>query len=292
MRFRLTTIAIMMGLGPILVTPAFAGKRRARSPAATVTAGAGKRGSGNPLALMLEQRKHDEGLKWLAAFGKGGVKEDRYRGLFHHGLAQPGPALQYLLPVYRANPTDDTVALALAEASLWKKDYKTAATVLGQLQSAEAPEALRVRALLFEQAGRLPEALNLYDQAIPALKQPWGAMERKAQVLSWLKRFDEAGATYARVIGSPQASLGLRQRCRIRQAELTAWKKDLDGALGQLAVLLKEEPRLPDALLLKGQILEWKGDFGGAKQSYSRILTIDAAHAEARLRLEKLLWVK
>jgi tetratricopeptide (TPR) repeat protein len=151
---------------------------------------------------------------------------------------------------------------------------------------------MRVRALLFEQAGRFPEALALYDRAIPGLAQPWGAMERKAQVLSWMKRFDDAGATYAQVVASPQASLGLRRRCRVRQAELTAWRKDLDGALGQLAALLKEEPRLTDALLLQGQIQEWKGQFAAAKQSYSRILTIDAAHAEARLRLDKLLWVK
>jgi tetratricopeptide (TPR) repeat protein len=289
MRYRLAAIAILMSVAPAMALSAPRAKRRASTPAA---AARGKPAGGKPLALLLEQRKYDEGLKWLSAFGKGGAEEDRYRGLFHHGLAQPGPALQYLLPVYRANPGDDTVALALAETSLWKKDYKTATTVLGQLQSAEAPEALRVRALLFEQAGRLPEALNLYDRAIPQLKQPWGAMERKAQVQSWLKRFDEAGATYAKVIGSRQASLGLRQRCRVRQAELTAWKKDLDGALGQLAVLLKEDPRLTDALLLNGQILEWKGDFAGAKQSYSRILAVDATHAEARLRLDKLLWVK
>src|SRR6185369_6462746 len=130
--------------------------------------------------------------------------------LFHHGLAEADPTLTALVPIYRAHPEDDQVALAVAEASLWKKDYKTAVTVVGQLRSPDAPEALRVRGMVFEQVGRLPEALALYDLAIPKLPLPYGTMERKAQVLSWLKRFDEAAAQYKQVIDSPKASLGLR----------------------------------------------------------------------------------
>jgi tetratricopeptide (TPR) repeat protein len=246
----------------------------------------------HPVETFLAQRKYREGLEWLKAFGRGGAAEDRYRGLLHHGLAEPDPALRYLVPVYRADPSDDTVALAVTEASLWKKDYKTAVSVVGQLREPEAPEALRVRGMVFEQVGRLSEALALYERAIPKLALPWGTLERKAQVLSWQKRFDEAAATYNQVVASPQASAGLKLRCRVRLAELTAWKKDLDGALAQLRKLLGEEPRSTEALLLGGQILEWKGDFAGAKRSYSRILALDGGHAEARLRLDKLLWVK
>jgi tetratricopeptide (TPR) repeat protein len=246
----------------------------------------------HPLAKFLEERKHKEGIEWLRSFGQETAEAKRYRGLFHHGLAQPEETLRHLLPVYRARPTDDVVALAVAEASLWKKDYRTAVTVIGQLQSPDAPEALRVRAMVLEQAGRLKEALDLYERAIPKLALPWGAMERKAQVLSWLKRFDEAAATYGKVAASQNASLELRRRCRVRMAELTAWKKDFDGALAQLEKLLAETPRSTDALLLKGQIHEWQGEFAAAKQAYSRVLEIDAAQGEARLRLNKLLWVK
>jgi tetratricopeptide (TPR) repeat protein len=117
-------------------------------------------------------------------------------------------------------------------------------------------------------------------------------MERKAQVLSWVKRFDESATLYARIVSAKAASLGLRRRCRVRLAELSAWRKDLDGALAQLASILKEDPRLVDAMLLEGQILEWKGQYPEAKQVYSRVLAVDAGQAEARLRLNKLLWVK
>jgi tetratricopeptide (TPR) repeat protein len=255
-------------------------------------------GKASPLATMLGQGKHREGLEWLRSFGGRTPAEERYRGLFHHGLGEPDPALAALVPAYRANPKDDVVALALAEASLWKKDYKTAVTVVGQLAAPDAPEALRVRGMVFEQAGRFDEALALYTRAIPRLSAPHATIERKAQVLSWQKRFDESAALYQQVVASPQASLTLRRRCRVRLAELSAWRKDLDGALGQLRKLLDEEPRLGEALLLEGQILEWKGDYPGAKRSYSRVLAggptdpgRDPSQAEARLRLNKLLWV-
>jgi len=244
------------------------------------------------LAELLAQGKHAQGLEWLRAHGKSSVEHDRYRGLFHHGLGQPDRVLQYLVAVHRARPADDAVALALAEASLWKKDYRTALTLVDHLQAKDAPEALRVRGMVLEQAGRLSEALALYERAIPRLPRPWGAIERKAQVLSWLKRFAEATATYAKVVASREASIELRRRCRVRMAEITAWQKDFTGALAQLEAVLAEEPRVVDALLLRGQILEWQGEFAEAKRAYSRVLAIDAEHRQARLRLDKLLWVQ
>lgn len=278
---RLCQLAILGLVALPAVTPA-----RARNPVASAPSGAR-----SPLAELLHQGKNREGLDWLRSFGKGGPEEDRYRGLFNYGLGRPDEALHDLVPVYRASPKDDVVALAVAEASLWKKDYKTATVVLGALQSPEAPEALRIRGLLFEQAGRLPEAVEMYDRAIPHLPSPWEAMERRAQVLSWLKRFDEARAGFSKVADSPDANVRVRRRCRVRLAELSAWSKDFDGALGQLGRLLREDPGQTDALLLKGQILEWKGSFGEAKETYSRVLALDPANAPARLRLNKLLWV-
>lgn len=244
------------------------------------------------LAAFLERRQFTEGLAWLSSLGDGSPAQQRYRGLFHHGLFQADATLKDLLPIYRENPSDDQIGLAVAEACLWKKDLKTATTILGDLKAPEAPNALRVRAMLYEQARRLPEALQLYERAIPGLDLPWGALERKAQVLSWLKRFDEAGATYATIIRSTQASLPQRQRCRVRRAELTAWRKDLDGALAELAEVLREAPRLTEALMLRGQILEWQAKHREAKQTYSHVLTIESNHPEARLRLQKLLWVQ
>jgi tetratricopeptide (TPR) repeat protein len=138
----------------------------------------------------------------------------------------------------------------------------------------------------------LPEALALYERAIPQLARPEPAVEARARVLSWLGRFDEAATGYGALVDNAHASVEQKRRCRVRIAELTAWKKDLDGALGQLAGVLTEDPARADALLLQGQILEWQGRYADAKRSYSALLAADANHAEARLRLDKLLWVR
>ena len=201
-------------------------------------------------------------------------------------------ALQLLAAVYRARPEDDAVALAVAEASLRTRDLRTAEVVIAALRQPDAPKALRVRALLFEHAGRLPEAVALYERAIAGLPEPQLAIEARAKVLSWLERFDAAAAGYESLIADERVSTEQKRRVRVRLAELTAWRKDLDGALAQLAAVLAEQPGRADALLLQGQILEWQGRYAEAKRSYSTLLAADASHAEARLRLDKLLWVR
>jgi tetratricopeptide (TPR) repeat protein len=216
----------------------------------------------------------------------------RSAGLAHAQLGRDELALEQLVPVYRAHPEDDAVAYAIAEASLRKRDFKTAQTVLAALRAPNAPDALRLLGMLHEQAGKLTEALALYERAIPGLAQPLAAMERRARVLSWLARFDDASAAFAALVADPRADVSVRRRARVRMAELTAWKKDLDGALSELAGVLGEEPHHAEALLLQGQVREWQGRYPEAKQSYSTLLAADANHAEARLRLDKLLWVQ
>jgi tetratricopeptide (TPR) repeat protein len=201
---------------------------------------------------------------WLAAFLGCGAVDD--------------PAATTVAAVARLAPLDAGRPAALPVAS-------------GSAASPSAPEALRVRGMLLEQAGQLDAALALYEDSIPRFQQPWSLLERQAQVLAWQRRFDAALAAYARVADSVDAPQGLRLRCRVRMTEITAWKADLDGALAQLRSLLVGAPEHVEALLLQGQILEWKGDYAGAKHSYSRILSVDADQADARSRLGKLLWV-
>lgn len=243
--------------------------------------------------LPAAQAPHEAAAPAIKASFASDAERERARsqGLAQAALGEHARALEVLVPVYQARPDDD-VALAIAEASLEKRDFRTAETVLRALAAPDAPNALRVRGLLHEQANQLNEALALYERALPGLAQPLATLERRARVLGWLARFDESHAAYAALAANEAASVGLRQRCRVRMAELTAWKKDLDGALAQLRQLLTEDPKLADALLLQGQILEWQGRYADAKQSYSSLLAFDAANAEARLRLDKLLWVK
>lgn len=216
----------------------------------------------------------------------------RARGLEHFENGEYARAAELLAAVYRARPEDDAVALAVAESSVQIRDLRTAELVIAALREPNAPEALRVRGTLLEQAGKFSEALTLYERASEGLSKPQLTIEARARMLSWLERFDEAAATYATLLADDSADLEQRRRVRVRLAELTAWRKDLEGALAQLAEVLVEEPGRADALLLQGQILEWQGRYPEAKRSYSTLLAADSDHAEARLRLNKLLWVR
>jgi len=51
-------------------------------------------------------------------------------GLVHHGLYQADSVLAVLAPLHRAGRIDDRAVLALAEAFLWKKDYRNAQALL------------------------------------------------------------------------------------------------------------------------------------------------------------------
>ena len=219
-------------------------------------------------------------------------ENSRREGFQYYAAWNADSTLFYLLPLYRAHPVEDSVAIAVAEASLWKKDFRTATQVITNLRHSESPEALRVKGLLFEQAGRLDEALQLYDKVIPRHPQPWGTMERRAQVLAWLGRVPEAKTQVQKVLVAKEPSKGLRIRCLLDLALWTAWEKDLPGSVKLLEQALALDGKSIEALLQLGQVYEWQGDFPQAKKTYGRVLNLNDRHAEARLRLDKLQWVK
>jgi hypothetical protein len=121
--------AVLLAITLPVATTAANGKARKPSKAeqakAPVAAAEAAGQAGDPLADLLAQGKYKEGLEWLRSFGNATPEHERYRGLFHLGLGDADAALRHLVPVYRKSPHDDSLALAVAEASLWKKDYRT-----------------------------------------------------------------------------------------------------------------------------------------------------------------------
>lgn len=218
--------------------------------------------------------------------------DNRTLGLRFYDRWQADSTLSLLLPIYRENPKDDSVALAVAEASLWKKDLKTASTIISNLQNPMSGDALRIQGVLYLQAGRLTEALQMLDRAIPKLSKPWGAMEQRALALAWLKRFEEAIQQAQKVTFSKEASIGIRVRTHVHLATWYSWQKQWDLSKQEISNALQLDKSSVDAYLQLGQIQEWQGQYHEAKESYGKILAIQSNHAEARLRLNKLHWVK
>lgn len=238
---------------------------------------------------LIDDYRADEARELL----KGPARPDaRLLGLVHHALYQPDSVLRVLGPVFKEGKADDRVVFALAEAFLWKKDYRDAQAILDPFPRKDELGYLRVQATQMELVNRHAEALEIWDRVIARDPRPWGAMERKAILLSWMKRFDLSQELFAKVASSKAVSAPLRLRCLVRRAEVLAWNKDLDGSLKALQEILASHPDHVDALLLRGQVLEWLGRYPEAKATYTALLQKHPDHAAARLRLEKLGWVK
>lgn len=238
---------------------------------------------------LLDDHRADEAFEVLRARKD---PDPRLLGLVHHGAYRPDSVLAVLGPLHKAGEADDRVVLALAEAFLWKKDYRNAQALLDGFPRKEDLAYLRVQATQMELVNRHADALAIWDRVIARDPRPWGAMERKAIVLSWTKRFEESVALFSKVIDAPKASEPLRLRCRVRRAEVQAWNRDLDGALLGLRQILASRPDHAEAALLQGQVFEWQGRFPEAKATYTALLQKRPDHAGARLKLERLGWVE
>ncbi|MEK7392060.1 MAG: tetratricopeptide repeat protein, partial [Fibrobacterota bacterium] len=120
----------------------------------------------------------------------------------------------------------------------------------------------------------------------------WESMMRKARLEAWMQDLDGAKGLYEKVLSTLETPDAVRQQCKIRLAEIAAWKKDFPKSIAILDSMLAAMPGHVDATLLKGQILEWKGEYPQAKSIYTAAIQVHPSDANLRYRLEKLSWVK
>ena len=164
------------------------------------------------------------------------------------------------------------------------------------------------------------EAVAIYTRMLDIWQDHRLALFERAQILSWMKRFDESIRDYKRHLAVyPERAAETEPNL----AKVTAWsrrfqeavrildpyvrKRDRSATLdtatflswdGQLARSLalaegwlKGHPADRDFLLLRGRVLGWKGDHARARQSYQDILAENSGDKDALLGLAQLdLW--
>jgi len=242
-------------------------------------------------AKLLKQGLYEKALAALKACPADPAVH-KARGIAHHGLFQADSAIHHLRLAHDAGLKDDGVLLPLAESLLWKKDFRAATQVADAVEAKEGAGYFKVMARKHEILGELGQAVALYDKAIALEKLPYGTWERKAMVLSWMKKFDESIALYDGILKEKVVSEGLKVRCLIRKAEVMSWKNEFAPALAELDKALARDRKNLEARLVKGRILEWKGEYKPAKALYGEILALAPYNEQAKLRLEKLSWVE
>jgi tetratricopeptide (TPR) repeat protein len=187
---------------------------------------------------------------------------------------------------------NDGFLINASQQLLWKKNYKDASPLLDQVKDKSNLEYLKVLAQKHELLGDYQSAISIYDQIIQKKKNQYEAMERKAILLSWMKQFDESINLLSKIIKIQKVSEPQRIRCKVKKAEILSWKKDFNGAIKILDAILKKDVKNVPARFVKAQIYEWIGKFKEAKNLYKEVLLIDPENNQAKLKSEKLLWVK
>lgn len=244
------------------------------------------------IANLIKNNKYEKALSLLEKSTIDKMDYNKYKGFIYYELYNPDSTVYYLEKFYRNNNQDDDVSIKLSQALLWKKNFKDASTILEQVKNKNNLEYLKVLASKNELLGDYKQAVILYDQVIKKEKLPYGTMERKAILLSWMKQFDASVDLFDKIIKTKIVSEPLRTRCKIKKAEVLSWKNEFDEAIIILDDLLKNYEKNIPARFVKAQILEWMGEYKEAKDLYKEVLLIDPKNNESKLKLEKLLWVK
>jgi len=213
---------------------------------------------------LVEEGKVSQAQEEAKKSGATGKDLIRLKGILFHAIGMSDSALVYLKEAQKDKPSDPKISLRLAEVLFWKKDYKTVKQLVEQVSDKAAADGTR----------------------------KWESMMRKARLEAWLQDLDGAKGLYEKILSTSETPEAVRQQCKIRLAEIAAWKKDFPKAIALLDSMLSAMPGHVDATLLKGQILEWKGEYPQAKTLYTAAIQVHPSDANLRYRLEKLSWVK
>jgi tetratricopeptide (TPR) repeat protein len=241
---------------------------------------------------LIKNDKFNEALSYLEKSDLSPLEYYRYKGVIYHGLYNPDSTVFYLDLAYRNNAQDDEVLIKFSQALLWKKNFKDASPILNQVKDKTSIDYQKVVANRYELLGEFDKSLELYNQVIQREELPYGSMEKKAILLSWMKKFNESIDLFDQIINTKIVSEPLRIRSLIKKAEVISWKKEFDQALNILDDVIKRDGKNSRARFVKAQIFEWQGKFKEAKNIYKDILLIEQDNVEAKWRLEKLMWVK
>lgn len=227
----------------------------------------------------------------------------RIKGICFYHMYNADSAITMFEKALAKMPGDEAVLLNGAEALLWKKEFKRAGMWLQNVADKRSSSYRRVFALRLEMVGNYAQALAMYDTVIAMEKKPWATMIHKGEVLSWMKKFDLAIDLFNNVSADTNAPRDQRMYALVRHAEVMAWQKQFSEALTEFDAIIAMEPkpsqapltirsRVLEAIRLKGTVLEWDGRYKEARDAYKNMLIIDPDNKQAKLLLEKLLWVK
>lgn len=240
----------------------------------------------------LANYEYDEAKWMLNTMDKSTDMYTRNKGIYFHAKYEADSAIFYLKMVFDKNIRDDEVLTKLAEALMWTRNFRDGEFILEMVENKNTLDYQKARAVYYELKGDFYKALQLYSEVIKSEQSPYGTMGRKAHVLSWIRRFDEAIKFFDKIIAADIVGQPLKIGAMVSKARVLSWQRDFGQAQQILVNVIKTDTQNIEARFVKGQILEWQGEYKIAKDIYRDIVQIEPNNREAKVRLENLLWVR
>lgn len=229
---------------------------------ATIAAAAGK--TEEVVVQLLEDGQFSQAQAEVKKSLPKGDELVRFEGFLYHGAGMADSALLYLRKAYEATPKDPRVSLRLAEVLLWKKDF------------------VHARALV--------DAVSVRD--VEKDPRPWEPGTRRANLYLYLQQLPQAQEGFQAVASNPGTPPSWAMTVRVYRAQIAAWQKDFSRSIQLADSVLQTVPGQVQASLIKGEVLEWQGNYADARATYTSALQKHPDDWQLRQRLEKLSWVK
>jgi len=205
------------------------------------------------------------------------------RGLNHLLNEEPDKATEVLIQMVAVDP--DSIELHLALGSLFRRRGEVDRAIRihqNIIARSRLSEALRSQATLelgrdFLKAGLLDRAEQLFQNLLDCSEYEKDVCQHLVGLYQQEKEWAKALVVAEQLVGldSGQWKLRLAQyHCELGEAALE--KKEHDRALDEAALAQREDPDCVRATLLKGNVLQFRGDYCAAITTYQKVEAQDA----------------
>ena len=152
---------------------------------------------------------------------------------------------------------------------------------LPSIPFAASEDGRLAQARLEEDCGRYDAAQSIYDELLAAQPDKPLLLARKGLAYFLASDFRRAIALFDRALSlQPRAPVTLAYRARAKEQ-----LGDLDGALADYRVSLRQRGRRPDIYVSIGLIHEYRHRLAAARAYYRRALSLDPDHHQAKVFL-------
>lgn len=182
-----------------------------------------------------------------------------------------------------AEPTDP---LAEAQARLRAGKVEEALIIYDRVLKArpENLEARKGRALVLGRLGRYPDALEEYGRALTLRPEDVEAHIGRARVLGWMGRLAEAEAECRQTLTKNPSAV----EAYLQLGTILGWRHRYSEAAETYERARELAPQDPEPFIGLARLRFWQDDPEGAKEYYEAALRFDPEHVEAREELAHL----